>query len=93
MTVEPHDDPVAAAEYRAVMDIVAGSARTLLALEDGIRNALDTVNRAEALGPILHPTAFHYGGAGNLRDAATVLLGALNFINACKSIKPEESKL
>ena len=62
------------AVYRANMDLVAAACRLLLLVP--VDDLLATVRHAEAVGPVLDPTAFLHGGGKNLAGQREILEAA-----------------
>jgi len=62
-------------EFKLTMDMAASAARMLLLLGDDLDLALETVQRAGSVGPILYPSEFMHG-ADKLRDSEAFLVVA-----------------
>lgn len=80
------DDEVAA-QYVDLLDLLKGIARGLsyLPLEQ-----MAAVNeQMQALAPVLEPTAYMRGGAGNLHDQRRVIDGALALQRILRSLDPQ----
>lgn len=73
------------AEYRMVMDLIAGAVRTLRLLPIG--QLRDIVGRAEILGPLLEPTAYIRGGGDNLRDQSELLAAVAGVVAVAERIE------
>lgn len=71
-------------DHRATLDALAALTRSINLLP--LDEALDTVARAEALGPILDPTAFLHGGINNLQDQRELIEAALGLQRAAGRI-------
>lgn len=73
-----------------IMNVAVAAGRMLLVMGGDLDLALENVERAVTLGPILEPTAYNRGGYQRLQQQREFLHAAVALRDVCRKYSPIE---